>query len=377
MLLSYRVVACTSEDESHPARELQRYSADSRGWQSTRWCDFPQELVLQFQGGVTLQQVQVLSHQFKIASRVELFMGSLPPGVSPPSSGCEGVTFSRLGHFSLDSNERSKFQARELKTVYVPQATAGLYLRLVLHKCHLGVLAVRAIGSGPGAMSLQQAEQRESVNALSSAPAYPPLNGAGQPPLQMDARVAAEDYDQAKLLKDQISSLQRAGVQIAELERRKQEAVGREDYDLAKRLKEQLVSLRELAGVPAPPPRAQPPSLAPPKAGATAGGLGEVGGGELELLRRQEQAHLQQSREEAQARIDRMATQPMAGKQPPPRAKTQQAHDERPVAALAQQPPELPSPKAEGGEPSLPEAAPLSAADSKDAAIIIEATPPT
>lgn len=40
-------------------------------------------------------------------------------------------------------------------------------------------------------MSLQQAEQRESVNALSSAPAYPPLNGAGQPPLQMDARVSA------------------------------------------------------------------------------------------------------------------------------------------------------------------------------------------
>ena len=28
-------------------------------------------------------------------------------------------------------------QARELKTVYVPQATEGLYLRLVLHKCHV------------------------------------------------------------------------------------------------------------------------------------------------------------------------------------------------------------------------------------------------
>ena len=110
MLLSYKVVACSSEDESHPARELQRYSADSRGWQSTRWCEFPQEVVVRFQGKVVLQQVQVLSHQFKIPSRVELYIGSPPPGTPPPASGCAGVNFSRLGHFSLDSNERSTFQ---------------------------------------------------------------------------------------------------------------------------------------------------------------------------------------------------------------------------------------------------------------------------
>lgn len=110
MLLSYRVVACSSEDEQHPARELQHYSTSSRGWQSERFCKFPQELVLRFQGRVVLHQVQVLSHQFKIPSRVELFVGSLPVGVHAPAIGCDGVSFSRLGHFSLDSNERSKFQ---------------------------------------------------------------------------------------------------------------------------------------------------------------------------------------------------------------------------------------------------------------------------
>ena len=81
--------------------------------------------------------VQLLSHQFKIASQVELFIGTLPHGVEPPANGTEGASFVRLGHFSLDSNERSKYQARELKTVYVPQATEGHYLRLVLHKCHV------------------------------------------------------------------------------------------------------------------------------------------------------------------------------------------------------------------------------------------------
>ena len=137
MLLQYRVAACSSEDAAHPARELQGFHAHSRGWQSAHWCQYPQEVVLQFQGKVCVQQVQLLSHQFKIASQVELFIGAMPPGVPTPPAGTAGASFSRLGHFSLDPNERSKYQARELKTVYVPQATEGTFLRLLLHKCHV------------------------------------------------------------------------------------------------------------------------------------------------------------------------------------------------------------------------------------------------
>ena len=130
MLLGYKVSAASSEDSSHPARELQGFHAHSRGWQSSHWCEYPQALVLQFQGRVCVQQVQLLSHQFKIASQVELFIGTLPHGDEPSASGQAAANFVRLGHFSLDSNERSKYQARELKTVYVPQATEGHFLRL-------------------------------------------------------------------------------------------------------------------------------------------------------------------------------------------------------------------------------------------------------
>jgi hypothetical protein len=154
-LLTYSIAACSSEDESHPARELQSFHSQSRGWQTAHFCDFPQELVLRFGGAASVQQVQVLSHQFKIATRVELFIGKLPPGAAePPPSGVGGVAFTRLGHFSLDGNERSKFQARELKTVYVPRLAEGHFLKLLLHKCHVnehnlynqvGVLAIRVV----------------------------------------------------------------------------------------------------------------------------------------------------------------------------------------------------------------------------------------
>lgn len=54
----------------------------------------------------------------------------------------------------MDSNERSGFQARELKSVYVD--SPALLLKLVFHKCHMnnfnvfnqiGLIALNCIGS--------------------------------------------------------------------------------------------------------------------------------------------------------------------------------------------------------------------------------------
>lgn len=45
------------------------------------------------------------------------------------------LKFKRLGYLSLDSNERSQFQARELKSVYIDHRSRILKIRL--HKCHI------------------------------------------------------------------------------------------------------------------------------------------------------------------------------------------------------------------------------------------------
>ena len=66
----------------------------------------------------------------QIATRVEIFTGNLPPG-SRDAGSC---SWKRLGFLSFDKNERSGYQARELKSVHV-NATAYL-LRLVVHRCH-------------------------------------------------------------------------------------------------------------------------------------------------------------------------------------------------------------------------------------------------
>lgn len=111
------------------------------------FCEFPQELGLQFTDGlVNVSQVQLLSHQSKISTRIELFAG-----VGSDYFSC---AFTRLGYLSLDSNARSAHKARELKSVYLK--ARGHFLKLVLHKCYVnslnlynqvGLIAINVLGS--------------------------------------------------------------------------------------------------------------------------------------------------------------------------------------------------------------------------------------
>lgn len=140
------MVHLSSEDSGYPASELNTHSPSTRGWQSDKFCQFPQELGFELlRGEARLSQVQVLSHQSKIATKVELFVGQ--------GSDYHSAKWKRLGYLSLDSNERSSFQARELKTVYIDQV--GRFVKLVIHKNYVnkqnmfnqvGVVALNLLG---------------------------------------------------------------------------------------------------------------------------------------------------------------------------------------------------------------------------------------
>ena len=151
--LKHRVVFCSSEDAGFSAKELNNSSAGSKGWLSSRFPEYPQEIGFEIissnpasnDRNFHLTQVQILSHQSKIATKIEIFVGI---GADYQTS-----SYKRLGFLSLDSNERSSYQARELKTVYVDQL--GNFLKLRIQKNYLndqnpfnqvGLMAVNFFG---------------------------------------------------------------------------------------------------------------------------------------------------------------------------------------------------------------------------------------
>lgn len=132
-----------------------------------------------------------------------------------------------MGYLSLDANDRSGFQARELKSVYVD--SPALLLKLIFHKCHLnnfnvfnqiGLIALNCIGSNNPA-------------ELDGPAAYPQANSQqGKRPTQIGA---STDFDS---LDPEIAQKLRILDQI------KEKAVAQERFDDAKKIKENIERLR-------------------------------------------------------------------------------------------------------------------------------------
>ena len=198
--------------------------------------------------------MQFLSHQCKIATKVEIYAflpktASLKSGADYSLNPAE-IRFTKIGYFYFNSNETTNFQSRELKTVYLVDISA-LYIKVTLHQCHnnklntwnqVGIIAISVFG-----------------NAIATNPVAPPRQGNDQEGyqeleynMQFDEETLAklrlmekarhraeevEDYAEAKKLNEAIENLKRVGVNLQRLEVRRATAVKNRDYDSAAVLK--------------------------------------------------------------------------------------------------------------------------------------------
>jgi len=300
--LKYRVVKCSSEDPEYPVSELLTHSSQTKGWQTARFCDFPQEIGLQFETPVHLRQVQFLSHQSKIATKIDLYT-ALPTG---GDASYDSVSFKRLGYLSLDSNERSQFQARELKSVYVD--VSAQFIKILFHKCHVnrynivnqvGLIALNCLGevlgpdlaNGPPAPNPALARPMDGYQPP-TAPSAQDAAQAASDEMRYDPQtlerirslssakaraVEAEDYEEAKRLKEVLARLRQTGLLLRELEDRKKAAVQNEDYDAAKALKSEIDRLR--TAIDRPPERPMERPVERPHSGRSNGNGGRAGAG--------------------------------------------------------------------------------------------------
>ncbi|XP_039259269.2 centrosomal protein of 104 kDa-like [Styela clava] len=254
--LGYSIVGSTGESEGYSARNLEEHSPTVAGWQTPRFCVYPQELIVQLKEPARLKKLQLLAHQYLIPTKVEFYIG-----------GVDGSrNFKRLGYIYLSSNEKTGYKSRELKSVHVD--TEGTMLKLVLHKNHLNkfnlynqvsIMAFNIIGD----LQSDQNELRNSGNFLNDSPHKNPDYISPMDDLAFDlyqdpevARiirrldtqknecVRLENFDAAKKMKQAIADLRKVGEKLARYELDKRKAVEDEDYDLAKSKKAQMEEYR-------------------------------------------------------------------------------------------------------------------------------------
>ncbi|XP_070562065.1 centrosomal protein of 104 kDa-like isoform X2 [Ptychodera flava] len=294
--IPFSVVHASSHDDGYTAKELEIHNPLVKGWQASRFCLYPQEIVVRLTERARIRKLQILSHQFLVATKIEFFIGNLPPD---HITTLHGTRYKRLGYVSLSDNEKTGFKARELKSVHVD--ALGQYLKIVIHKNHVnkynlfnqvGIVAVNVIGDDvnepegkpvdPTDPSLRLLlntylptgksfpDDPSGLHDKSDFP-DPAIWGALNRPdyispmddlafdmyqdpevaqiiRKLDVRkneaVLQEKYDLAKRLKQAIADLQKVGERLGRYEVEKRRAVENEDYDLAKIKKIQMDEYR-------------------------------------------------------------------------------------------------------------------------------------
>ncbi|XP_057641065.1 centrosomal protein of 104 kDa [Chionomys nivalis] len=304
--IGFVVVSSSGHEDGFSARELMIHAPTVSGWRSPKFCQFPQEIVLQMVERCRIRKLQLLAHQYMISSKVEFYISeSLPEYLVP----YQAERFRRLGYVSLCDNEKTGCKARELKSVYVD--AVGQFLKLIFHQNHankyniynqVALVAINIIGDPADFGDESNITSREKLidHYLGHSPHNedPALEGtfAGRSdyisPLDdlafdmyQDPEVAQiirrldekkrdavkkERYDHAKKLKQAIADLQKVGERLGRFEVEKRCAVEKEDYDLAKEKKQQMARYRaqvyeqlELHGLLQGEPEMQRPFVLP------------------------------------------------------------------------------------------------------------------
>lgn len=266
--VGFKVVQLSGQDENFKGSELQTHCPTAKGWQSSRCCLYPQDIIIQLEKRTRMRKIQILSHQHLIATKIEFYVGDVPDGY--PVS-LQNARYTRLGFVALSNNEKTSFRARELKSVHVD--AVGHFVKFVIHKNHLnpsnlynqvGLIAINVIGddvqltSDLQSMSLEENKANNSVLSRDRSDYISPFDDlafdmyqdpeVAQVIRKLDSKkqdaVAHEQYDYAKKIKATMQQMAKVGERLGKFEIEKRQAVENEDYDRAKQKKSQMDEYR-------------------------------------------------------------------------------------------------------------------------------------
>lgn len=242
----------------------------------------------------SLAKLQILIHQCKIPRKIEVILASnenednigggrhkiSSENTKAPISFGKCSNIRRLGYVSIDSNEKTNFEAREMKSINIPYENVS-FVKLVIHSCHenrfnphnqVGIIAINMLGKIEGEQTcIESTVQKKGIryrypSSDQNNPVYeveendllskketgsssdsmriPGLDPNIQERLdklreEKDKMVWAEDFDNASRLKDVLTNVNKLFSDFTELGENMKLAALEENYPEASRLKQE------------------------------------------------------------------------------------------------------------------------------------------
>ena len=114
LLLDYNLIESSSEDSNYKLTDLK----NGKGWQSERFCQYPQYIYIQFTKPVLIQKIEFILHEKNIPSIIRFYSYYPKDEKNNFLSNYKEVEYNLISLIEANSNENSNFKSREFRKIY-------------------------------------------------------------------------------------------------------------------------------------------------------------------------------------------------------------------------------------------------------------------
>lgn len=265
-LLYYFKNNTTSQDPLYPLNNLLNKN-NKVGWLSNRFCTYPQEIIVEFHSYVNIKQINILINETKIPIMIEFINciyipnNSKEKGINSKRNNKINYEYKNIGFIKLSSNIETNYKARELRKVYVNILTKRI--KLLIHRnypnsintfCQVGIISLNFYGyilnnskftENDINKDLNYLYLDEEIDGIDDSFFKDKMDKKSEEKLkelleEMEKKKKCEEYDNCKIIKNEIDQLKKLTFKIYNLEVYKKECVERNDFDNAKKIKKDL-----------------------------------------------------------------------------------------------------------------------------------------
>ena len=248
----------TSQDPFYPLSNLIS-KHNTYGWQSSRFCSYPQEIVVDFHSYVNIKLINLLMHEKKIPTIIE-FVNCIPKMIGEKNLYNNNNIYyanKSIGYIKLSSNEETNYKARELRKVHVDIFTKRL--KLILHKnysnsfnlfCQVGIISMNFLGYViPQEIDMENEKLNyskslldEDFDDLDDKIIFEKMDQNSKEKLKLlindlNEKRRREEYEECKIIKNKIDILKKLSMKIYQLENYKNQFSARNDFENSQKFK--------------------------------------------------------------------------------------------------------------------------------------------
>ena len=118
--LNYKPIKSSSIDTNiGNINEISKKLNESKGWFSSRFCNYPQSIYIQFNYPVHLSQINLCMHEKIIPEKIFFFSYFPEDNYGYKIQNYENLNYNNFGFIKLDDNTKSDFKFREYRKIFV------------------------------------------------------------------------------------------------------------------------------------------------------------------------------------------------------------------------------------------------------------------